>query len=86
MSRFVLDESDVREHQCMVCRHVRDGGTCDAFPAGIPSEIRLKERDHRQPYPGDQGVRFEAKPGRRHPLDVIADGRAALTQQQGLAK
>ncbi len=34
---------------------------CAAFLSGIPREILLSQADHRQPYPGDQDVRFEAR-------------------------
>lgn len=63
--------------QCAACAHYRgprgrvveeDGGmllysvvVCDAFPRGIPVAISLQERDHRKPYPGDRGVRFEPR-------------------------
>ena len=48
---------------CMDCRHLTwDKGepvTCRAFPAGIPEDIFLNGFDHRKPYPGDHGIRFE---------------------------
>jgi len=32
---------------------------CDAFPDGIPSLIIDNAADHRKPFKGDQGIRFE---------------------------
>jgi len=38
-----------------------DGALCDAFPEppGIPAAIITGEHDHSEPFPGDNGVRFE---------------------------
>ena len=49
--------------QCAFCKHLRrddlSGNRCGAFHAGIPAEVFLNEHDHREPYPGDNDVRFE---------------------------
>jgi hypothetical protein len=50
--------------QCGFCRHLLratpDGLPCVAFPDGVPDELYYNKRDHRKPYPGDHGVRWEA--------------------------
>lgn len=47
--------------QCFRCRHFIDDRrfTCGAFPDGIPDPILVGEHDHREPYKGDHGIRFE---------------------------
>jgi hypothetical protein len=32
---------------------------CEAFPERVPHEIYIGQFDHRRPYPGDNGIRFE---------------------------
>ena len=52
---------------CIACRHLqeavnmRDAFRCTAFPKGIPAEIIEEYADHRLPFVGDGGIRFEAK-------------------------
>jgi hypothetical protein len=48
---------------CLFCRHFHLKGhgihECDAFPDRIPDEIWRGDNDHKKPYPGDHGIRFE---------------------------
>ena len=48
--------------KCILCEHYINDYTCDAFPEGIPEAIRLDEHDHREPFKGDNGIRFEPIP------------------------
>lgn len=43
---------------CDLCKHSQRNGTCAAFPDRIPDAIR-EGVDHRMPFPGDHGIRFE---------------------------
>lgn len=44
---------------CDFCKHFHHDRTCTAFPDWIPTEIMGGEHDHRKPFPGDNGIRFE---------------------------
>jgi hypothetical protein len=53
---------------CWACRHLKDigaitpdgieTGACSAFPKGIPLDIFADGADHREPFPGDNGIQF----------------------------
>lgn len=45
--------------QCPTCSRYRGLLACDAFPDGIPQEILSGLVDHADPYPGDQGLRYQ---------------------------
>ena len=62
---FLLDDRSSESFLspvCTFCRHLEMSGQkhCRAFPEEIPSAIWNGENDHRSPYPGDHGIRFEA--------------------------
>lgn len=68
MSRFAGKFGEMNISQCVFCRHARPGSAgCDAFPGGIPGPILLNQHDHRKPYEGDNGIRFEPR------LRVVGD-------------
>ena len=62
--------------QCSRCRHWEAGNLCLAFRDGIPDAIWENRHDHRDPYEGDGGIRFEpiAEPGGGRPIDRGANG------------
>lgn len=54
--------------QCGICRQSKRGTApprCQAFPDGIPLVMLLEDFDHREPYPGDNGIRFTPMPPRQ---------------------
>jgi hypothetical protein len=48
---------------CLLCQRLwarpSGGLACAAFPESIPAPLLDGQADHRKPYPGDQGIRFE---------------------------
>jgi len=54
------------EWSCLICKYMLERKATDAilkcsgFPDGIPFPILSGDADHRNPYPGDNGIRFES--------------------------
>lgn len=62
--QFQSDPGFFRFPQCVHCKHALPYNKCDAFPDGIPDEInKFNRHDHRKPFPGDNGIRFESDSG-----------------------
>lgn len=62
---------------CASCAHLRfgpEGGSCIAFPHGVPDEIGFGGFDHRHPYPGDNGIQWMFKLGFQNALRMYGDG------------
>ena len=57
--KFIWHDKDITLSQCFNCLHLLKNVSCAAFPERIPLDIRTNEHDHRKPYPGDNGIRFE---------------------------
>ncbi|MEO3826949.1 hypothetical protein [Actinomadura sp. B10D3] len=49
---------------------------CDAFPEGVPNEIYRNGFDHRNPFEGDRGIRFELRPGGERALAAYESAAA----------
>lgn len=46
---------------CSMCVHYQADRRCQAFPDGIPQALWAGEHLHRDPYPGDGGIRYQPK-------------------------
>ncbi len=67
---------------CLFCRHYQPESAehepdCSAF-AEIPDIIFRGDFDHRQPFPGDRGVRFELLPEHASDFAEVMEIRAQL--------
>ena len=48
--------------QCATCKnHIPRTFSCRAFPNGIPDEIAEGMWDHRESFPGDNGILYDPK-------------------------
>lgn len=61
--KFTAEYVTIIKPPCVSCKHRSKASPrfCLAFPSGkgIPVAILMGENDHTQPYPGDNGVRYE---------------------------
>lgn len=46
---------------CSMCVHYQAHRRCLAFPDGIPQALWTGENLHRDPYPGDGGIRYQSR-------------------------
>jgi hypothetical protein len=62
---------------CEFCQNRFSDGTlrCRAFPDGIPEPIITQEADHRLPYAGDNGIRFETDGTSEDEIERMFAGR-----------
>lgn len=79
MSKFgwAADEVVAMASQCVGCSRKASNDSCDAYPQGIPMQILTNEHDHREEFPGDGGLLYEAVlEGAPHPVDLQPDSEA----------
>ena len=71
--------------QCVGCNRYEGGLACSAFPEGIPEEIISGEFDHREPFPGDDGLQWiPLRPFRPGEAEAIVEEEAgALSASAG---
>jgi hypothetical protein len=50
---------EIIETVCFKCAHLDRYPKCEAFPDGIPQEVRDGLNDHKKPIEGDHGIQFE---------------------------
>lgn len=54
-----MNDAEYRQVSCWTCAHKTPGSkTCKAFPQGIPAAIARGDVSHKQPYRGDNGIRY----------------------------
>lgn len=55
----MINNTAITLPECLDCQHYEGSRTCKAFPGEIPLPIWDDSRDHRTPYPGDNGILFK---------------------------
>lgn len=58
--RLVAVPDSIKIPQCYKCLHYQGARKCAAFDE-IPRNILYNFHDHKEPYPGDNGIRLEEK-------------------------
>jgi hypothetical protein len=64
LASSILDDTSIKFNLLSSCSECKNAdrvkiGTCKAFPDGIPEEIWIGKNDHKNSYPGDNGIQFE---------------------------
>ena len=76
-----------RRPLCYHCKHFTKNQTCRAFPNEIPDAIFFEGADHRVPWPGDDDIMFEIKPGHEDEaadiLESVPVGYRSKPAQEG---
>jgi len=55
-------DGEVTAPQCHSCKHYYKGTlTCAAYPYQIPIDILTNRVDHKNPFPADRDIQWEAK-------------------------
>ena len=85
------DDYQVNVSQCNYCIHFNKEDlskvSCEAYKKQIPAKILLNEHDHRKPYKGDNGIRFELIQGMKKQYNKLAKSlgwKAAYPLAEGL--
>ncbi|MBS5988009.1 hypothetical protein [Clostridium sp.] len=82
IERWALDKATKNEDisQCFFCKHSLPKGKCDAFPNGIPKEIKENFFIHTKPYEGDNGILFEAEKDEYNNINFQAMKKESLDE------
>jgi hypothetical protein len=65
---------------CPLVRFGPEGALCEAFPEGIPERIALDYFDHRDPFPGDNGIRWRSREGQEVALRLFEQAKVEIAR------